>query len=310
MQIIVAPEDGLARFTRCFVPEPAWMLNAWIAPEIRDVHLYARQNLAVPTLPRQGVLWLSRSALSQEQRAYDECLLEWLLDEYVTVVHPEMKTLVEQIAAIEASEGVAGLVGSAFHTLLAAIDPPDCLLLCKNRELTHYIAQDRLLNTNGTFVQALAIAEIRHRRRSESLGGLRVLVPEALRALSATLLPVLREDSRTAAFMHPEHLVSEAARCRQVDDIDTAVAKVLLDPYSERVRLELGTAFEERGLRQCALEQFLMVAELSDNRNLGALMRAMRLFARMGEGEEASTMAKLALVVDPDSREARNYVLP
>lgn len=314
VQMVTAPSDGIGRFTRMFVPEPAWLLNAWIAPEIRDIHIHARRGMDVPTLPRQGILWLSRSALPRKERAYDELLLEWLLSEYVTVTHPETKTLVEQIAAIEASDGVAGLVGSAFHTLLAARQPPDCLLLCRSRELKHYVAQDRLLNTNGTFVQAVVSTEMHRRRRSGSLGGYRVLIPEALRALSTTLLPALRDDPQIAPLMHPEYLLSEAARNDQADDIHTAVAKVLLDPYWALARMKLGAMFAERDLDRCALEQFLIVAELSNKSEdlpvfyAPARMQATRTLARLGLSEEAAEMAKEVLAVEPNSEEAKSYV--
>jgi len=314
VQTITAPKDGIGRFTNVFVPEPAWLLNAWIAPEIRDVHLHARSGMDVPALSPQGVLWLSRSELPREECVYDELLLEWLLREYVTVTHPESRTLVEQIAAIEASDGVAGLVGSAFHTMIAAREPPRCLLLCRNRELWHFVSQDRLLNTNGTFVHAVVATEMHRRRRSGSLGGYRVLIPEALRALNATLLPQLGEDPRISVLMHPEHLVSESARTDQAGDIYTAISKVLLDPHWALARMRLGAMFVDRKLDRCALEQFLIVAELSDKSDelpalyVPARIQAARTLARLGMPEDASEMARQILAVEPDSEEAKIYV--
>lgn len=315
VRTVTAPNDGIGRFTRMIVPEPAWLLNAWIAPEIRDIHLHARRNMEVPTLPRQGVLWLSRSALPLKERAYDELLLEWLLRGHITVTHPESSTLVEQIAAIEASDGVAGLVGSAFHTLIAAREPPRCLLLCRNRELWHYVGQDRLLNTNGSFVHAVVPTEMLRRRRSGSHGGLRVLIPEALRALGATLLPHLREDPEIAPLMCPENPVPDSLRNDRADDIHTAISRVLLDPYWALARLKLGALFVERDLDRCALEQFLIVAELSDRSDkLSALfvparIQAARTLARLDLPREASEMAQQILDVEPDSPEAKTFLL-
>lgn len=260
---VETPESGVVRFTRMFVPEPAWMLRSWVAPEVRDIHLHARRSLDVPSLPPQGILWLSRSGLEWERRAYDEALLEWILEEHVTLIHPEEKTLSEQIAAIEAGDGVAGLVGSAFHTLLAAREPPDCLFLCPGRVSTNYVTQDRLLGTNGAFVRGLAPAGKRRERRLKPWRGHRVLVPEALRALSETLLPGLREDSRIAAFAEPRPPVAAGGG---VDDLDAAVAAVLLDPDSAAARTRLAKMFEERHLDRCAREQLLTAAELSVER--------------------------------------------
>lgn len=154
-------------------------------------------------------------------------------------------------------------MGSAFHTLLLAKDPPDCLLLHNGGVLRHYVAQNRLLDTNGTFVRALAPIEIPERRRSRSLGGYRVLIPNALRALSEALLPSLPQDRRTATAME----TSSTSRTRitgREDELDAAVAEVISNPSSSRARLTLGMLFAERELAECALEQFLIVSELSD----------------------------------------------
>jgi hypothetical protein len=303
------PEQGVVRFNRMFVPEPAWRLNAWITPEIRDIHLHARRGLDVPASSRMGVLWLSRSGLNREQLAYDETLLEWILGNHVTIIEPETMTLVEQVSAIEASDAVAGLIGSAFHTILMAAELPDCLLLCPGEVQAAFVAQDSLLRTNATFVHSLAIAEILRRRRRESLGGYRLLIPEALRALSATVLPELRQDPRAASLACPERLLSLANRDRRESDIETAVARVLLDPYSFDVRMKLGAIFEARELIRCALEQFLLVADLSDNNYVPALLGVARLLTLIGQPDEASVRAKQVLAIDPESQEAAKYLI-
>lgn len=302
---IALPEHGVVRFTKMFVPEPAWMLpRAWIAPEIRDIHLHARQNLDVPKVSPQGVLWLSRSELHRKQRAYDEALLEWMLADHVTLVHPQEKGLAEQVALIEASDAVAGLVGSAFHTLLTVLEPPDSFLLCKSVVPSAFVTQSDLLNTNSIFIQALADAEMHRRRRPLSLGGKRVLIPEALRALSASLLSQLREDPRVAPFAHPESLLPRAARYAGKTEMETAVAKVLLDPYSAQARIRLAELFGARELDRCALEQYAIVAEMSDDSHVCAMLGMARILARSGQLDDASAVAKRVLEVDPDCQAA------
>jgi hypothetical protein len=265
--IFELPQEGAVRFTRMFVPEPAWRLGAWIAPEIRDIHLQARSGLGLPE-PAHGkrgeVLWLSRSELKPDRVAYDEALLEWLLGDRVTAISPETLTLAEQVAAIEGGSAVAGVIGSAFHTLLLASAPPDCLYLCPPWDRPAYAAQHRFLEGTATFVHALDVAT-KTRRAREGLAfpaAYRILIPEALRALDRTVLPGLLGDPRIAAF-------AGAAGHRQDDerpDSDAAVAQVLLDPLAIEARTSLGKIFEADGLARCAGEQFAIAAALAEDR--------------------------------------------
>ncbi len=308
IDLVELPEAGAVHFLNMFVPEPAWKLNAWIAPEIRDIHIHARQGLHVPVRPKTKVLWLSRSTLSQSHCAYDERLLEWILRDHVTLMHPEKTPLVEQIAMIEASEVVAGIVGSAFHTLLMAMELPMCFFLCPGSVQSAFLAQSRLLNVDGTFVHALSIAEMLRRRRSQSMGGYRMLIPEAVRALGESVLRELLDDEMVHCFAYPEKLAGAAGTKVGIESIKKTVARVLLDPYSFEARMKLATAFEERGEYLCALEQFLTVAELSDDRYVPSLLGACQMFDRLGQARDASSMARLALSADPECRNALSYL--
>lgn len=299
LRTITPPTGGVARFRKMFVPESAWMLNSWAAPEARDVHLHARRGLDVPTAPPQGVLWLSRSALRPKLRPCDEALLEWLLAEHVTTINPETKTFAEQVAVIEASDGVAGLVGSAFHTLLTTRNPPDSLLLCPDEVKSAYTVQDFLLGKNSTFVRALTVDERLGRRGAGSLGRHRVLIPEALRALASTLLPGLRDDPEVAALMSPERLLSTTGRDRSSDSPHVALARVVLDPRSAPLRIRLAAMFEERGLDECALEQFLIAADLSGTRDGPARIGAVRALVRLGRRKRTAGIAEQMLALMP-----------
>jgi Glycosyltransferase 61 len=313
------PEEGAIRFKRMYVPEPAWRVDAWVAPEIRDIHLHVRRNLEITPSPRCGVLWLSRSRLKRTRRAYDECLFEWILAEHVTVFHPETKSLVEQIAAIEASDFVAGVVGSAFHSLLTAQAPPRCIYLCPGAETTHgslyepqgaYLVQDQLLKNNGSFLYVCAPTGVEDYcfpggTRLTFPGGHRILIPETLRALREAALPDLFDDPRAFALAYPDRV--QRGMNSGDSDLMNAVAAMLLEPLSADARMTAGLAFEAEGLSRCAIEQFMSVADLADD-PVPALLGAARVLVREGSVDQASEVAERVLAIDPGSREVANLV--
>jgi hypothetical protein len=306
VQMVELPEQGAVRFNRMLVPETAWRLNTWIAPEVRDIHLHVRRGLDVPPSPRHDLLWLSRQGLHHQRVPYDEALLEWLLGKHITVIEPEKMPLAEQIAVLEGSRAVAGVVGSAFHALLMTTEPPECLYLCPPWDKSAYPAQHRFLETSADFAQVLSAAwtrSVRERGRIFFPFGYRLSIPETLRALNTTVLPTLFEDPRIAAFARPENHWPKDHRSE--GDIDAAVASVLLDPLSIDARMNLGAMFETEGLLRCASEQFLAAALTGGSAD--ASLRAARLLAHGGRLDEASIMAKQALAIDPDLREAASY---
>jgi Glycosyltransferase 61 len=297
------PKHGIIRFTNMFVPESAWRLNAWLSPEVRDIHLHARAGLraSASSATHSDVLWLSRSGLAVDRLAYDEVLLEWLLRDHVKVLLPESMTLTEQIATIEQSHAVAGIEGSAFHTLLLAERLPECVYLCSDRVRVAHVAQDRLLNTNATFVHGLATLAMSSHRRYKSPGGYRVLIPETLRSLNESVLPELLDDPRLASFANPE-------RYSGGSELDTAIAQVILDPLSMDARMKLGALFLEADSHsRCALAQYELVAELT-NDYARAPLYAARILARRDRLDEAEVMAKRALKIDPHLPEATDYI--
>jgi hypothetical protein len=250
------------RFKRMFVPEKAWRLGAWIAPEMRDIHLQARRGLAVPSLPRRDVLWLSRAGLRPRRIAMDEGLLEWMLGDHVTPVHLETMGLAEQVGTLESCRAVAGVIGSAFHALVLAECTPDSLYLCSSRGKEPYPAQHALLDGSAFFMRALAPATELPKARREFIafpGGHRVLVPEALRALSETVLPGLLEDERLAAFADPER----GRRHSGLSEIDAAAIEVVREPFSAGARTGLARLFEEQGHERWAEEQLGFARELA-----------------------------------------------
>lgn len=297
------PERGAIRFSRMYVPEPAWRIDAWAAPEIRQIHLHVRGGLDVPVRPRCGALWLSRSRLKRRRRIYDECLLEWVLGEHVTIFHPEEKTFAEQVAAIEAADAVLGVIGSAFHTFLMVRTTPDCLYLCPSPDTTHsanhqfqaaYAAQDRMLGVTGTYVDVCVLTGLKAHRfpggyRLSFPASHRLLIPETLLALDESMLPGLLDDPRASALAYPEQ--ARRAKGGQHSDLESAAVALLLDPLSADVRMRLGVEFEAAGLGDCALEQYMAVADLADD-PVPALLRAAELFEHEGETEQASAITE------------------
>ena len=202
-RLVELPERGAVRFTRMHVPEPAWRIGAWIAPEIRDIHLHARGGMSVEAGEDREVLWLSRTGLADRSRIPDgEEELERLIAQHVEVVHPETMTLAAQIGALESSRAVAGVIGSAFHALLMAERCPDCLYLCPPWDKETFPAQHRLLAGKATFAQALTVATHTHRTREQGTAfphRYNLQIPEALRALTSTVLPTLPQDPQLVA---------------------------------------------------------------------------------------------------------------
>jgi hypothetical protein len=310
---IEPPEDSVIRFKHMYVPEPAWQVDAWVAPEIRDIHLQVRHNLRIKRTPQHGVLWLSRSRMNRERRAYDECLLEWVLADHVKMFHPETASLAEQIAAIESSNVVAGVVGSAFHSLLTAETLPRCIYLCPGTDVSHgsmyepqgaYVVQDQLLNVNGKFLYVCAPTGVKDYcfpggKHLTFPGGHRILVPETLRALREVALPDLFDDPRALALAYP----SRSRRGAGSEDSGSvaAAATMLRNPFSADARLEAGLAFEAEGLTRCALEQFMTAADLASD-PVQALHSAARVLVDEGVTSVASAVTERALAIDPGSR--------
>ena len=257
------PPDGIVHFRNIYVPEPAWRLNAWIAPEIRDIHLRARQQLTVPSTEHREILWLSRSALDPSRLAYDECLLEWLLRDYVSFVWPEKLGLGEQVSTVEGSSTIAGIAGSAFHTLLLSRVKPRCLYLGPTKIASAYVAQGQLLSSESSFVRGLEPMPVKDRARGRFPGDHRVMIPEVLRELVATVLPGLAKAPDAAAILGCSCKRSTGISERNMSR-EAAIAMVAHNPYSVEARRRLGEIFEADGNAKLAHEQYLAITRMSD----------------------------------------------
>jgi capsular polysaccharide biosynthesis protein len=263
VEMIRLAPHGATRFTRMFVPEPAWQLNAWIAPEARDVHLHARGGLRVPEPSRSDLLWLSRLGLDDARTPYDEALFEWIVRKHVTSVRLETLPLREQVAALEGCRAAAGVAGSAFHTLLMAERTPECLYLCPPWKAQAYVAQHGVLARRAEFAMTLSGVPGPHGAGVRFPGAHRLSIPETLEALGATVLPSLLEDPKLAAFAASEVPPPGLGDSTLEREIETAAARAIREPLSAEARSDLGAAFEAQGLEACAREQLDLVAYLS-----------------------------------------------
>jgi Glycosyltransferase 61 len=260
VDILELPVHGAVRFTRMLVPEPAWRLNAWVAPEVVSMHRHVRDRLTIPDAPMREVLWASRSALDADRRAFDEGLLEVILARRVEIIEPESLTLVEQIALIENSQALAGIVGSAFHTLLLCARHPECVYVCPGTVASAFVAQDRLLAIESKFVNGLELfmeddaARLPH--------GYRVKIPVVVRALAEAACPDLAES---LALMDAEALAGTPEDRLPFGDRELAEAiwAALREPASVHARVELGRRFSAAGRSACAHEQAGAVTELN-----------------------------------------------
>src|ERR1044072_5660202 len=263
LETVGLPKRGAVLFLNVAVPEPAMRIGAWIAPELREIHLQARDGLAAPDVGEGGPVWLSRSRLGLERAPYDERLLEWILRDHLTILHPEELTLSRQIAMVEGSEGIAGVSGSAFHTLLMARNVPSYLMLCGRKVHTSYVMQDELLGKSGVFRETLTELKAGKSKNARTPAGMRLQIPEALKALQDTILPDLSEDDQIAQFFLRD--CGDSSRdCRvgNMGVLQSAISEVLKRPESSSARMRLGRACEDEGLNDLALEQYQCANDL------------------------------------------------
>jgi hypothetical protein len=291
------------------VPEPAWRIGAYVAPEMRDIHLHVRSKLDVPDTPIGKAVWLSRSGIERIRRPLDELLLERCIAGSISVIHPETLSLAQQIGIFETADVVAGTIGSAFHTLLLARRVPRRVYVSSAQVASTFLAQEGLIGTGGVFMQGLAYAF--KRSGPGRPNPYRLLVPETLRAIQTSLGSALRSDLSAALFANPERLVScvsgSTLRQPRVASLDLAVCRVLLDPHSAEGRTQLGAQLEDAGDLEGAIEQFLSAFDASDE-YVYAGLRAARLLRRQGERHEAALVAERILICDPSSREAKDIL--
>jgi hypothetical protein len=310
VRTIDIPRRGIVRFKRMYVPEPAWRLNAWVAPEMLDVHRHARRGLNCAPLPSSNVLWLSRLGLDRDRVPYDEALLEWLLEDYVIPINPQAMTLEEQVCAFEANRTVVGVAGSAFHTALMTRLPGRRIYLCPALVSAPLVAQEGLLDGDSTFVHALAATKMSQVPSARRPASYRLMIPEIVRALRDTSIPQLAEDSLVSLLAEPERLASTVGHRQpeRTSDMNVTLARVVLDPLSIDARMALGMRFEAEGLIECAIEQFATVADLAGDYALAPL-RAAQLLHRNQRFDEAAAMARRVLAIDPESKDAVGYVI-
>jgi capsular polysaccharide biosynthesis protein len=114
-RVVVTARSGPIEVDELAFPEPGFEFgrhfHPWLARRLGVVEHDSRRAHAH--------VWLSRSSLVPASGLDEEVELETALaSDGWTVIHPEQLTIAEQVAAMAAAVHVAGLEGSAFHTLL------------------------------------------------------------------------------------------------------------------------------------------------------------------------------------------------
>jgi hypothetical protein len=112
---IVVNNGGPIEVAELLVADPGFEVQRFLHPWFRS-RLEIRDAARVSGSSR---IWLSRSALGSLAGVAEECEIEaQLADHGWTVVHPETLPLGEQIDLLAGASHLAGIEGSAFHTLL------------------------------------------------------------------------------------------------------------------------------------------------------------------------------------------------
>jgi hypothetical protein len=114
-RIIVDGASGSLEVGELLVPDQGFEVHRYLHP-----WMLSRLACTSARPPRRGSkLWLSRSRLGPLAGVDEEAQLEARLERKGwTVVHPEELTLAEQIELLAHARHIAGIEGSAFHTLL------------------------------------------------------------------------------------------------------------------------------------------------------------------------------------------------
>jgi hypothetical protein len=116
--------DGPMRLRRAVVPAPAFQEEAFAHPVFRDLcaaigaGCYAPEEIGCEARPA----YLAKTRLAGGVRRFvNEDEVVAVLDrEGVEIVHPETMAFAEQVRLFATRQGVAGSLGSAFHTALFA----------------------------------------------------------------------------------------------------------------------------------------------------------------------------------------------
>lgn len=111
--------NGPTVFSRLWVPTPGYIIGRWFHDE-------QQAALKAPTTPPgRARIYLSRSSFRSKiaNIAGEAALEERLTQAGWQVIHPETLSFDEQLAHLTAASHIAGIEGSAFHTLMFCANP-------------------------------------------------------------------------------------------------------------------------------------------------------------------------------------------
>lgn len=116
-RVVLDTEDGALAVDSLLVGDQGFEVNRYMHPWFVDRLAVVP---AVRPTPGEGThVWLSRSALGEIGGVDEEGAIEQrLAGAGWTIVHPEQMSVAEQVRVLASAAHVAGIEGSAFHTLL------------------------------------------------------------------------------------------------------------------------------------------------------------------------------------------------
>ena len=142
------------QFTRVFVPQPSFRLTTEIHREMLRAFAIAYRALDASESETDGrPVYLSRTDI-QNGAIVGEHLVEQALEQQgFCILHPERLSLDRQIAVVAAAPIVAGIQGSALHTMLFAPEPKRAVYLRReDRPTANYVMIDQLLGNRSAYL--------------------------------------------------------------------------------------------------------------------------------------------------------------
>jgi len=139
-------------FEHLVIPEAAFIIRSHFHPDFLIPFRMIRENIYKDP-PRNGVkkVYLTRTKLSHRRVIGEDTVEKMFSNAGFKIVSPEKLSLIEQIKLIVEAEEIAGIVGSALHTLVFA-----------QKKKVIYLSPDWVINSNYSIIdQAIGIDSLR-----------------------------------------------------------------------------------------------------------------------------------------------------
>lgn len=148
--------SGPLQFRRVYVPEQALKLNIEIHAEALRPFRTAVGALAHRPEERRGApIYVSRTKLGSGVLIGESLIEQSFAKEGFRIVHPQLLGFDDQIRVMLEAPVVAGVAGSAMHTMLFATEPKRAFYLQRlDMTLPTFAMIDQILGTRATYISA------------------------------------------------------------------------------------------------------------------------------------------------------------